>query len=35
MLKTLEAKLKSYKAMQNEELREHLMGQIEQILGGL
>lgn len=35
MLKTLEAKLKSYKAMENEELREHLMGQIEQILGGL
>jgi hypothetical protein len=35
MLKILEAKLKSYKAMQNEELREHLLGQIEQILGGL
>ncbi len=35
MLKTLEAKLKSYKAMQNEELRGHLMGQIKQILGGL
>ena len=35
MLKTLETKLKSYKAMQNPELREHLLGQIEQILGGL
>ena len=35
MLKTIEAKLKSYKAMENEELREHLEKQIKQVLGGL
>jgi len=35
MLKTIEAKLKSHKAMQNEELRAHLEKQIEQVLGGL
>ena len=35
MFKTLERKLDSHKAVGNEVLRDHLMQQIKQILGGL